>query len=118
MRDFQDKDGALLFEACLLATQDLLSAVVEIPTFARLIAEEGLTIAQLSQAIATLKKVSDSLKTFQRFEESEKLEELRAYCRTVRKASDREVRDGDEVSGYWQTEDWIDGLLELCQEGE
>lgn len=51
-------------------------------------------------------------------EKYQQLEELKAYCRTVRKGLDRAVRGEDGVVGYWQCTEWIDGLLELCKEND
>lgn len=42
------------------------------------------------------------------------LKQLQSYCRTVRNGPDRAVRVEGEVAGFWQTTEWIEGLLEQC----
>lgn len=53
------------------------------------------------------------------------LSEVAGYLRTVRKGSDRKHYQnigpeglGKELVGFWQTEEWIDGLLALADEAE
>jgi hypothetical protein len=46
----------------------------------------------------------------------EALSELASYIRTVRKDPSRRYYDGEEFVGYWQTPEWVEGLLSLYHE--
>jgi hypothetical protein len=43
------------------------------------------------------------------------LYEVAGYLETLRMDAGRHVSDGSEVSGYWQTTDWLLGLLQLSE---
>ncbi|AWK83543.1 hypothetical protein [Photobacterium damselae] len=44
------------------------------------------------------------------------LRQVAAALRTVRKGSDRAVKEDGEILGYWQTPEFIEYLLELADE--
>lgn len=46
------------------------------------------------------------------------LEKLRSYCRSVTTQPDRAIQNEGQVVGYWQTAEWIEGLLALCEESD
>lgn len=47
----------------------------------------------------------------------EALHEIASYLGSLSKSSDRAVRpNGEEIEGYWQTDEWLSGLEEIASE--
>jgi hypothetical protein len=44
------------------------------------------------------------------------LGEISSYLRTLSTKSDRAVKQDGEIVGFWQTGEWLDGLIEIADE--
>jgi hypothetical protein len=80
------------------------------------ISDRMAALASAIEGLRTLEEIARLRRKIQSEDSDLLLVKVAAYTQTVRLGDDREITKFGEVVGYWQTPEWLDGLMNLGAE--